>query len=370
MDSGIPDMETETPSADAEGRETDSFVYFVDPRELAPLVPGWPEELRLLICMDAAGLCEFVVFHEGEAETIFARVADILDRPVGEFAVSPYVEGHPQRRLLFSEENALLKSIQESRSLLEFATDYLINYNFAREEGLDFDKLMRPKPTAEEARGFRVTTGKILPLASRSRHKQRKVQPGVPEGYAVVDDVALEDCYYLGLEMWVTGRRVRIAASAERPLSSVPMLARAREVAFRDDFSSVYLPRDVLPKHWKPQDELAIDIPVELFPIGYADNCVRRKVQVAVTPRGLFVEFGALVSTALPMVQPQATLERELASPVKSRKRPFLRTFYIPLIAVLGLGVTGLFSTIIAQTTGGPGAGVAVLGDAVSAGSP
>ena len=87
-------------------QEPDAFAYFVDPSELSVLVQGWPEEMRLLLCMDAGGLCEFVVFHNDEEHAVFDRVADILDRPVGSFAVSPEVEGHPCRRLLFSEENS------------------------------------------------------------------------------------------------------------------------------------------------------------------------------------------------------------------------------------------------------------------------
>tara|TARA_R110002049_G_scaffold29972_2_gene101935 strand:+ start:26556 stop:27671 length:1116 start_codon:yes stop_codon:yes gene_type:complete len=348
MDSGFSVKDWDEDEAEV-SQDADAFAYFVDPAELAVLTPGWPSGMRLLLCMDAAGLCEFVVFHDDEENAVFERVADILDRPVGGFAVSPDLDGHPTRRLLFSEENALLKAIQDSDSLQEIAADYLINYNFAQEEGLDFDKLMRPRQSVEGGQALRVTTNKIFPVASRTARKKRMVRSGPPEGYASVDEVSPEDCFYLSLEMWVAGGRIRIAASSDQPLPMVPTLAR--EIAFRDDFSSVYIPRNILPGHWRPLDDLAIDMPIELFPAGFSDNAVRRKVQVAVMPRGIFVEFGAPLPATAPVDVTMPMGDAALPATVPSRRRQFLKNLHIPLIAIAGLGVTGLFSTIIAQTT-------------------
>ncbi|UWR30758.1 hypothetical protein K3758_04310 [Sulfitobacter sp. W002] len=325
-------------------QEPDAFAYFVDPSELSVLVQGWPEEMRLLLCMDAGGLCEFVVFHNDEEHAVFDRVADILDRPVGSFAVSPEVEGHPCRRLLFSEENALLKAIQESKTLEETAADYLINYNFAREEGLDFDELMRQRPELEQFQ--RVSTNKIFPIGTR---KRRKLRTGPPEGYMPSAEVQPGECFYVRLEMWLAGGRMRIAASPEKPLPMVPTLVR--DIAFRDDFASVYIPRDTLAAEWRPKDNMVIDIPAELFPAGFSDSCERREVKVSVMPRGIFVEFGAHIDVP-PAPEPElldpATLTPQPPAPRKS----LWKSLHIPLIAVAGLGVTGLFSTIIAQTTG------------------
>lgn len=340
----------ERPLGDAQATfEVDAFAYFVDPSELSLLVPGWPDQMRLLVCMDAAELCEFVVFHDDEEDAVFERVAEILDRPVGDFAVSPDVVGHPRRRLLFSEENALLKAIQDSDSLKEIAADYLINYDFALEEGLDFDALMRPRQVAEDDPALRVTTDKIFPLASKGARKKRKVQSGPPEGYASAEEAAPEECFYLSLEMWLTGSRIRIAANPGQPLPRVPNLAR--EVAFRDDFSSVYIPRNILPGHWRPEDQMVIDIPAELFPAGFSDNCGHRKVQVAVMPRGVFVEFGAPVPASDATDPMVAEGDNVPALPKPTGRKQPLRNIYIPLLAIAGLGVTGLFSTIIAQTT-------------------
>lgn len=330
-------------------QEPDAFAYFVDPAEIAQLVHGWPEEMRLLLCMDAAGLCEFVVFHNDEESAVFDRVADILDRPVGSFAVSPEVEGHPTRRLLFSEENALLKAIQGSKTLEETAADYLINYNFAREEGLDFDELMRPRFEFDEGQGGRVTTDKIFPLGSRNGRKRRKLRSGPPEGYVPSAEVKSGECFYVRLEMWLAGGRMRIATSPDKPLPMVPTLVR--DIAFRDDFASVYIPRDTLASDWRPKDNMVIDIPAELFPAGFSDSCQRREVKVAVMPRGIFVEFGAAIE--VPELPEPELLDPSALAPQQAAPRKSLwKSLHIPLIAVAGLGVTGLFSTIIAQTTG------------------
>ncbi|SFT09154.1 hypothetical protein SAMN04488040_3117 [Sulfitobacter marinus] len=337
-------------SEDAQvARDVDAFAYFVDPAELSLLVPGWPAEMRLLVCMDAAELCEFVVFHDEEEDAVFERVAEILDRPVGSFAVSPDVAGQPQRRLMFSEENALLKAIQGSEDLKEIAADYLINYNFALEEGLDFDALMRPRQVAEDDPALRVTTDKIFPLASKGTRKKRKAPSGLPEGYASAEEAAPEECFYLGLEMWPAGGRIRIAENRDQALPMVPSLAR--EVAFRDDFSSVYIPRNILPGHWRPEDQMVIDIPAELFPAGFSDNCGHRKVTVAVMPRGVFIEFGAHVVASDVADRTADAGDVVAALPQQSGRKLSLRNLYIPLVAVAGLSVTGLYSTIIAQTT-------------------
>jgi hypothetical protein len=327
--------------------EPDAFVYFVDPEELAHLSPGWPVEMRLLMCMDAAGLCEFVVFHDDEESKVFARVTEILDRPIGAFAVSPQVEGYPARRLLFSEENALLKSIQESGSLREMADDYLINYNFASEEKLDFEKLMRAKRVDDAGLSMRVRTDKIFAFGFKNVPKKRAPQSSPPIGYVSCEEIAIEESFYVSLEMWLVGGRIRIADKPDFPLPTVPTLVR--EIALRDDFSSIYIPRNILPARWHPKDKIIIDIPIELFPAGFSDNCGRRKVQVAVMPRGVFVEFGALVPVEADAKSNEPEDDFAILPRQTGLRAKLKRNFHIPLIAVAGLTIASFFSMIFTQ---------------------
>ena len=328
-----------------------AFAYFVDPAEMVLLVEGWPSDMRLVLCLDSGGLCEFLVFHDDEEREIFDRVAEVFDRPVGAFAVSPEVEGFPTRSLLFSEENALLRAVQESEGLQEIASDYLINYNFALEEGLDPDKFLRSGARPDDELALRATTEKIFPMRSKASSHKRKFRSRTPEGYVPVDVVASDECFYLPLDMWRVGDRIRIASASDAHFEIVPTLVR--EIAFRDDFSSVYIPRKLLPEQWRPQDGLVFEIPVELFPSGFAENCGHRKVRLAVMPRGVFVEFGGAVTPP----QPGAPLAGASSPvpPLGLRKR-FLKTIYLPLIAMAVLGATGLFSAIGAQTAGTTGA--------------
>ena len=344
MDSGISDNSRETASKAAS--DPDAFAYFVDPEEVALLVPAWPDCMHLVLCMDSAGLCEFVVFHDDETDTILDRVAEVLDRPVGAFAASPAIEGYPVRSLLFSEENALLKAVQGSESLQEIAADYLINYNFAREEGFDLDAFMRPRGRRDRDLSLRVTTDKIFPVRQKGPGGRRKPRATMPDGYFPAEEVGVGESFYLSLEMWRVGGRIRIAAAAQDPLRLIPTLVR--ELALRDDFSSFYVPRKELPAQWRPEDGLILDIPCELFPIGFAENCGRRKVSVAVMPHGVFVEFGSPIEVTAEQ-KPAAVLDPP-RDPVPPLRKRLLGNLYLPLLAVAGLGATGLFSTIVAQT--------------------
>lgn len=346
MDSGFSDSKTEA-GQNKTAAEPDAFAYFVDPEEVALLMPNWPECMHLVLCMDAAGLCEFVVFHDDETDTILNRVAEVLDRPTGGFAASPAIEGYPTRTLLFSEENALLKAVQSSDSLQEIAADYLINYNFAREEGLDLDKFMRPRDARSDL-SLRVTTDKIFPVRGKATGGRRRGRAAAPEGYTLAGEAGLGESYYLSLEMWRAGGRIRIAAGAQDPLPMIPVLVR--EIALRDDFTSFYIPRKVLAAQWRPEDGLILDIPCELFPTGFAENCGRRKVRVAVMPQGVFVEFGTQLEPAATEPPPLPDLPDLPEAPKRSLRKRLLGNIYLPLVAVAGLGVTGLFSSIVAQT--------------------
>ena len=142
---------------------------------------------------------------------------------------------------------------------------------------------------------------------------------------------------------------MRLPATPGNPLPMVPTWAR--DISFRVVFASVYIPRETLAAEWRPKDNMVIDIPAELFPAGFSDSCERRKVKVSVMPRGIFVEFGAPIDVPdlpEPELLDPATLTPQMPAPHKS----LWKSLHIPLIAVAGLGVTGLFSTIIAQTTG------------------
>lgn len=123
----------------------DALAYFPDDRDLTHLVPNWPLGMTAVLCLDDAGRCEVMVCHRDEGASVLRRVADVLGKPRGGFAVFPQVEGHPTRRILFSEEQQLLSLLTSAEKLQERASDYAINYAFAREEGLDPECVISPR---------------------------------------------------------------------------------------------------------------------------------------------------------------------------------------------------------------------------------
>ncbi|KAF0674657.1 hypothetical protein [Profundibacterium mesophilum] len=120
-------------------QSSECLAYFLDAEDLGDVLVGWPREIDLALCLDDSGRCELVVFHRAESGTILLRVAQVLGRAFGTFCVTPEVEGHPTRRMLFSEEQDMMGIIRGAPRLAEIAEDYLINYRFAVEEGLDTD---------------------------------------------------------------------------------------------------------------------------------------------------------------------------------------------------------------------------------------
>ncbi|APX89223.1 hypothetical protein BV394_05415 [Brevirhabdus pacifica] len=123
----------------------DALAYFPDERDLAHLLPGWPDGMAAVLCLDDAGRCEVLVCHRDEGESVLRRAAGALGKARGGFAVFPEQDGYPTRRILFSEEQQLLGLILEAEDLVERAADYAINYAFARDEGLDPEDVISPR---------------------------------------------------------------------------------------------------------------------------------------------------------------------------------------------------------------------------------
>ncbi|TMV55923.1 hypothetical protein FGG78_37815, partial [Thioclava sp. BHET1] len=120
---------------------TDAVAFLLEESELAQIFIDWPEDMRLAVCLDADGGCAMLVHHAREDDRILDRAASVLGVAPGGFAVVPRREGHPTRRMLFSEEQRLLALVAETEGLVEAASDYALNYAFAAEEGLDIERL-------------------------------------------------------------------------------------------------------------------------------------------------------------------------------------------------------------------------------------
>lgn len=121
---------------------SDAVAILLDEEELAQLFDGWPDGMRLAVCLDHGGSCAMLVHHRDEDGRILRRIAETLDRAEGSFCVVPGRPGVPTRRMMFSEERRLLSLVAENTDLVEFAADYALNYSFAMDEGLDVEAVV------------------------------------------------------------------------------------------------------------------------------------------------------------------------------------------------------------------------------------
>lgn len=165
----------------------EAVAIFFDEDELGQLIDGWPEGMRLAVCLDAGGGCAMVVHHRTEDDgdvggTVLRRVGEALGRPVGGFAVVPARHGLPTRRMMFSEERQLMRLVTDSDDLLEFATDYALNYAYAAEEGLDIEAIVtgRARPKAP-ARGARPAPEVVKTPAPAPAARTPEPRPELPD---------------------------------------------------------------------------------------------------------------------------------------------------------------------------------------------
>ena len=137
----------------------DAFAYLMDADLVRSALPDWPAELGLVLCLVADGTCRTAVFHREESSRALRKAAGLLGRAERSFAVAPAVEGWPSRRVRFSEEQELLNIVAGEPGLVEVATDYAINYRFAREEGLNPETMVAGRPAAERSPAPRAVEG-------------------------------------------------------------------------------------------------------------------------------------------------------------------------------------------------------------------
>ncbi|PYE84361.1 hypothetical protein [Pseudoroseicyclus aestuarii] len=214
----------------------DRLAFFLDETDLRGLHPGWPQGVKLVLCVEEAAsqaAPAFVLYHEDEVEQVLRRVSDVLDRPAGSFAVVPEVEGHPTRRVLYSEEQQLLAHLAANDRLGELAQDYLINYRFALEEGLDPAQVtlapQRPVPTDR----------------ADPRPAERPEPPAPePEVESAWAPLGARDGEVLYLEGRLTrdGDTVLLAIG---PVTAQTPIVWTQSLAFREDFRSFLLPPDL-----------------------------------------------------------------------------------------------------------------------------
>lgn len=306
----------------------EKLAYFFEAGELLTVFAEWPDEIGLVLCLDDAGTCEMVLHHLDEGRSVLRKAAAVLDCGKGGFAVVPPVEGYPTRRVLFSDEQKLLKLVAGEDDLPEMAEDYLINYRFEQERKARPAPAPAPvtDPLAEKVsaalRGpepFRWRPRLHLAELAPRPVARRKPKPEMPEGYLPAEVVSDSECQFVEAEVSLGHRGVRVTLCP----GLVTIQTRAvlvEEVGFRDDFSRFVLPRKAV-QGWVAGAPLVIDIPESRFPAALRQRFAAspRVAEVTVTGHGVFVAPGPVTQFAEPTV-PAAAVPPVAAKPRRTRR--------------------------------------------------
>lgn len=323
--------------------KAEKLAYFFEACELRTVFAEWPEEIGLALCLDEAGTCEMLLHHHDEGAAVLRKAAAVLDAPKGGFAVVPPVEGYPTRRVLFSDEQKLLKLVAGEDDLAEMAEDYLINYRFEKERKARPAPAPAPEPVAaapKPAEPFRWRPRLHFSEPAPKPLRRRKPQASeMPEGYASAEVVRDSDCQFVEAEISLGYRGVRVTLAPEL----VTITARTvlvEEVGFRDDFSRFVLPRKAV-AGWSAGEPLVIDIPEARFPAGLRQRFAAspRLAEVTVTDHGVFVAPGAIVPPPAPEPAAEEIAPQPLVTPRKARSRRILSPVRVALAALVGAGL-------------------------------
>lgn len=313
-------------------KNADKLAYFFDATDLDGVFRDWPREIGLVLCMDDDGGCEMLLHHRDEGREVIRKIAAVLGRPVGQFAVVPEVEGHPTRRVLFSDEQKLLAIVAAEKDLPEMAADHLINYRY--------ELARRAKKQAAPAKPEPKVKREAEPQRWRPRFRLMDVGPrskkaaqGMP-GYHPAGPRDRE-CKFVEGELSLGRRGVRLVVAPE--LLTVRTAAfRVNDLAFRDDYSRFVVAREAI-GDWEEGEALVLDMRMDLFPEGLLRRFEAgvRRAEVTVTDHGVFVAPGEVVEPAVaePVAEPAP------AAPAPRRRRRFLTPVRMVLVALTGIGL-------------------------------
>ena len=114
-----------------------ALVVLLDPEDVHTAFPDWPSIVCLAVCLMRSGEFSTLLFHRNERMEIPTHIVDLLGLDDHDVCFVPKVPGFATRPFLYSDERRLMALIGLNSSVLDEATDYMVNYTYAMEEGLD-----------------------------------------------------------------------------------------------------------------------------------------------------------------------------------------------------------------------------------------
>jgi len=274
-----------------------AFIYFVEPEVVEGVLAGWPQEMRLALCLYKSGRCEIMMFHCKEGQGIIRRMREILKLEEGSFGVVPETRGYPTKAIRFSDQQHFLKLMMEKEDLCEIASDYAINYRFAEEEGLDPNYFTNRSYKGKKPASNPVAKANLCAKPFVSRRSKPKASLPLSKGQKVTNFISGGKTQYWGNFAEVarierSGRNILLTLNPDGASNSLPTL-RASGIIHIEEFNQFLLERPLLEK-WQAGQSAVIEMPIDQlfskFPSDYFD--APRIAVVMIVPNDIYVTCG------------------------------------------------------------------------------
>lgn len=343
-----------------------TFVYLLEEDVVADMLPGWPAQMQVAVCLTAGGACDLAVHHQSETARVLTRIQELHGLNRFDLCVAPHVEGYPTRKVLFSEEQQLLSLVADSPHLAELASDYAINYRFAQDEGLDTETATGPTIGHQPAVADKPATlwpeaPETKPDTMSARSQAYVTHLSLPSGYAAPTKSSRPECIFVEARLQREGDTIRLIIAPDAANGKEPAVTVTR-IGCRDDFARFVLPRKAL-EGWAPGDVAVLDMPEDAFPVAMVERFMREPhlCHVTVTVRGVFVSPLAPVACEHVAPMPAAQVRTPRA------KRRVFKTVHVAVAALVGIMlVTGHFAAALDRTPA-QSAAILTIGDDANA---
>lgn len=199
------------------------------PDEFARL-PGWPDEVGIAVLLGGSEPEIFPVHQNERGAEIVARLGALAGRDLRGSAFFPPLDGHPECDLSFSAVARLRAEIEtflmNSPDSVEEAADFLVNFRFAADEGLNLSSLVHVVASPVEG-------AVVLP----------NLGPTELPGYAPLDSAGSNGSQFIWAILWPspTSELVLLSNPADHPFRISPS-----DVLVRDDGTGLALRRSGL----------------------------------------------------------------------------------------------------------------------------
>ena len=280
-----------------------AFIYFVEPEVIEGVLTGWPQKMRLALCLYKSGRVEIMMFHCKEGQGIIKRMRDILKLETGSFGIVPETKGYPTKAIRFSDQQHFLKLIMEKEDLCEIASDYAINYRFAEEEGLDPNYFTNSSNKGEKPSRRPVVKPSVPVNLFQSRRATAKKRIAVKtraKAQKITNFVSGEKEYFKGsfaeiARIETSGKNVLLTLNPDAAPSNLPVL-QAPGIIHIDEYNQFLLDRPLV-KNWNAGQSAVIEMPIDQlfskFPSDYFDT--PRIAVVMIVPKDIYVTCGPAI---------------------------------------------------------------------------